>query len=83
MKVKAEGRTKRSSYGHKYVMLTGAGHEVEEKLGFVRLSEEWIMNSCVRYWAERCYLTVKGRLHLADVKFEGTCLYWGQFCYSI
>lgn len=47
--MRAEGGTKRNSYGHKYVMMTVAGHEVKEKLGFVGLSEEWIMNSCVRY----------------------------------
>lgn len=83
MKVRDEGGTKRNSYGHKYVMMTVAGQEVREKLCFVGLSEEWIMNSCVRYWAERCSLTVEVRLHLAAVKFEGTCLYCGQFCCSI
>lgn len=81
--MRAEGGTKRSSYSHKYVMMTVAGHEVREKLGFVGLSEEWIMNSCVRYWAQRCSLTVEVRLHLAAVKFKGTCVYWGQFCCSI
>lgn len=64
-------------------MMTIAGHEVKEKLGFVGLSEEWIMNSCVRYWAENCYLTVKVSLHLAAVTSKGMCLYWGQFYCSI
>lgn len=49
-----------------------------EKLGFVGLSEEWILNSCVRYWAESCYLTVEVRLHLAAVKFEGMCCTGGS-----
>lgn len=83
MKVRAEGGITRNSYGHKYVMMTVAGHEVREKPGFVGLSKEWIVNSCLRYWAESCYLTVEVRLSQASVKFEGMCLYWGQFCYSI
>lgn len=46
-------------------MITVAGYEVREKLDFVGLSEEWIMNFCVRYWTEKHYITGKMRLHLA------------------
>lgn len=35
MKVRAEGGTKRNCYGHKYVMMTVAGHEAREA-GFCR-----------------------------------------------
>lgn len=61
-------------------MMAVAGYELKEKLDFIGLSEEWIMNFCIRYWADKYYITDKMRLHLALMKSEGMYLYWGQFC---